>query len=322
MEEEKMSVVSTEKSRSSHRPVSLLSQVKYEHLVAGISGGVTSTLVLHPLDIIKTRFAVNDGRRQNIPKYNGTTNAFITIYKQEGFTGLYRGVTPNVLGAGASWGLYFLFYNTLKMKLQNGNIDKPLSATQHLICASEGGFVTLLITNPLWVMKTRMCLQYDGARQKYDGAIDCCMKIYRDHGARGFYKGLIPGIFGVSHGAVHFVVYEELKRYYSTYKSQPISTKLGTLEYLAFAATSKLVAATVTFPYQVIRTRLQNQNYSYNGLLDCLTQTWQYEGWRGFYKGLGPNLVRVIPATMITFVTYENISHLLLTYKLNASANT
>jgi solute carrier family 25 (mitochondrial folate transporter), member 32 len=34
-----------------------MSSVKYEHLVAGISGGVTSTLILHPLDLIKIRFA-------------------------------------------------------------------------------------------------------------------------------------------------------------------------------------------------------------------------------------------------------------------------
>lgn len=35
----------------------LFSHVKYEHLVAGVSGGVTSTLLLHPLDLIKIRFA-------------------------------------------------------------------------------------------------------------------------------------------------------------------------------------------------------------------------------------------------------------------------
>ena len=33
--------------------------VKYEHLVAGISGGVVSTLILHPLDLLKIRFAGN-----------------------------------------------------------------------------------------------------------------------------------------------------------------------------------------------------------------------------------------------------------------------
>ena len=38
----------------------------------------------------------------------------------------------------------------------------------------------------------------------------------------------------------------------------------------------------------------------------------RYEGWRGFYKGLSINLTRVIPATVTTFVVYENVSHSLL----------
>jgi solute carrier family 25 folate transporter 32 len=41
----------------------VLSHVRYEHLVAGISGGVTSTLILHPLDLIKIRFA---GKSSNL----------------------------------------------------------------------------------------------------------------------------------------------------------------------------------------------------------------------------------------------------------------
>lgn len=38
----------------------LFSHVKIENLVAGLSGGVVSTLVLHPLDLVKIRFAGND----------------------------------------------------------------------------------------------------------------------------------------------------------------------------------------------------------------------------------------------------------------------
>lgn len=49
--------------------------VKYEHLIAGISGGLTSTLLLQPLDVIKIRFAVNDGIH-NTPRYSGMLNLF------------------------------------------------------------------------------------------------------------------------------------------------------------------------------------------------------------------------------------------------------
>ncbi|TMW41870.1 hypothetical protein DOY81_013050, partial [Sarcophaga bullata] len=46
--------------------------------------------------------------------------------------------------------------------------------------------------------------------------------------------------------------------------------------------------------------------------LDCIKQTWRYEGVLGFYKGLQASLTRVIPACMITFLVYENVSHFLL----------
>ena len=76
--------------------------------MAGITGGVVSTLILHPLDLLKIRFAVDDGKIQNRPQYRGLGHAFYSIFKSEGTTGLYKGVTPNVFGAGAAWGSYFL----------------------------------------------------------------------------------------------------------------------------------------------------------------------------------------------------------------------
>lgn len=44
------------------------------------------------------------------PKYSGIVHCMKTVWKQEGVRGLYQGVTPNIWGAGASWGLYFLLY--------------------------------------------------------------------------------------------------------------------------------------------------------------------------------------------------------------------
>lgn len=126
------------------------------------------------------------------------------------------------------------------------------------------------------------------------------------------FLGFVPGLFGVSHGAIQFMAYEELKNKFNAYKKVPITTKLTTLEYLSFAALSKVMAVATTYPYQVVRFRLQNQHYTYTGSWDCIKKTWLFEGWRGFYKGLGTNLLRVTPATMITFVTYENISHFLM----------
>ena len=81
--------------------------------------------------------------------------------------------------------------------------------------------------------------------------LDALRKTYRAEGARGLYRGFVPGVWGVSHGALQFMAYEELKSRYNRHHHRPVDHALCTAEYLQFAALSKLFAACVTYPYQV-----------------------------------------------------------------------
>uniref|UniRef100_A0A1A7Y489 Solute carrier family 25 member 32 n=1 Tax=Iconisemion striatum TaxID=60296 RepID=A0A1A7Y489_9TELE len=290
----------------------VFSHVRIENLLAGLSGGVVSTLVLHPLDLVKIRFAVSDGLELR-PKYSGMFQCMKSVWHQEGLRGLYQGVTPNVWGAGASWGLYFFFYNAIKGYTKEGR-QTELSAGEHLVSAAEAGILTLTITNPIWVTKTQLVLQYgaDPTRKQYKGMVDALAKIYRSEGVAGLYRGFVPGLFGTSHGALQFMAYEELKRDYNKYKKVSSDAKLNALEYITMAALSKLFAVATTYPYQVVRARLQDQHNRYNGVIDVVMRTWRNEGAAGFYKGIIPNLIRVTPACCITFLVYENVSRFLL----------
>jgi len=294
----------------------LFAHVRYEHLIAGVSGGVASTLILHPLDLIKIRFAVSDGQVSVRPQYTGLVNAISSIQRSEGMRGLYRGVAPNIWGAGCAWGSYFFFYNVIKSEMQNGDATIALGPALHMLAAAEAGIATLVLTNPIWVVKTRLCLQYGhvpdarlSESKHYRGMVDALVKTYRYEGIRGLYKGFVPGVFGVSHGALQFCAYEEMKNSYNNYRKMPIDTKLSTVEYLTFAALSKLLAATATYPYQVVRARLQDQYSAYNGVLDVIRQTWRYEGLRGFYKGLSPYMVHVTPNICLVFLIYETCTN-------------
>lgn len=290
----------------------MFTHVKIENLIAGLSGGVVSTLVLHPLDLVKIRFAVSDGLELR-PKYSGILHCMKSVWQQEGLRGLYQGVTPNIWGAGASWGLYFFFYNAIKGYTKDGR-ETELSATEHLVSAAKAGILTLTLTNPIWVTKTRLVLQYNADRssKQYKGMVDALVKIYRHEGMAGLYKGYVPGLFGTSHGALQFMAYEELKRDYNKYKKVPSDAKLSALEYITMAALSKIFAVATTYPYQVVRARLQDQHNRYNGVIDVIRRTWRNEGAKGFYKGIIPNVIRVTPACCITFVVYENVSRYLM----------
>jgi len=299
---------------------STIRTAKYEHLLAGVSGGVVSTVVLHPLDLLKVRFAVDDGQTKR-PHYTSLRHAVKVILNQEGVRGFYKGITPNVAGAGSAWGLYFLFYSTIKSEMQQGNSKTGLPPAMHMLAAAQSGVLTLAMTNPIWVVKTRLCLQYDAVmpapsggggvgdgRKTYKGMLDAFYKIGRYEGMRGLYKGFVPGLWGVSHGAIQFMAYEDLKSRYNHFKEQPIDSKLGAGEYIFCAAVSKLVAAVTTYPYQVVRARLQDQNSHHNRALECIRDTYRNEGVKGFYKGIVPNLTRVVPACAICFVVYEKVS--------------
>ena len=116
------------------------------------------------------------------------------------------------------------------------------------------------------------------------------------------------------------------------------------MEVLVASTVSKLMASTVTYPHEVLRTRLQDQHtpklsmtagasasasanasassssacagsaqapHLYKGLLDCLRQVVRDEGVTGLYRGLSVNIVRAAPACAITFVCFEHMRHAL-----------
>jgi solute carrier family 25 folate transporter 32 len=73
---------------------------------------------------------------------------------------------------------------------------------------------------------------------------------------------------------------------------------------------SKVVAAVATYPYQVIKSKLQQRENEamtrrYLGTFDCIVKVWKYDGLVGFFRGVFPNVVKVVPSSAVTFLVYE-----------------
>ncbi|TPX32778.1 hypothetical protein SmJEL517_g04182 [Synchytrium microbalum] len=281
--------------------------VSADQAIAGFVAGATSTLLLHPLDVIKIRLQVDERARNH---GNTTINLWKQIQRTEGIgRGLYRGVMANLAGACFSWGLYFWWYGLIKEYMRDGANGK-LTAVQHLTASAEAGAACAIVTNPFWVIKTRMCATKWNDPGAYRSLSEGLYKLARYEGINGMYKGLTPALFGVSHGALQFMAYEEMKSIWADFNPTKNVNHMGTLEYITMAAASKLFATICTYPYQVIRSRLQNQyeGRKYTTAWGTITTVYKNEGFTGFYKGLGPNVVRVLPGTMITFAVYEGLS--------------
>ncbi|KAI7315696.1 hypothetical protein KC315_g10992 [Hortaea werneckii] len=170
------------------------------------------------------------------------------------------------------------------------------------------GILTAVFTNPIWVIKTRMLSTARNAPGAYRSIAHGSYELYRTEGVRGFYRGLLPSLFGVSHGAIQFMAYEQLKNKWAL-KRKGGQAGLTNFDFLYLSAASKMFAGSITYPYQVVRARLQlyDARERYKGAMDVVRQVFQREGVTGFYKGLGPNIIRVLPSTCVTFLVYENM---------------
>ncbi|CAG8594318.1 11309_t:CDS:2, partial [Dentiscutata heterogama] len=291
-------------------PKSFLGNPALDHAVAGFTAGAVSTIILHPLDLVKTRFQADDSIKSLSRRHFGATfNALSSIVHKEGIIGLYRGVSPNLAGSTASWGFYFYWYDLIKRWMANGDKLTKLSPAQNLLASAEAGAITVFMTNPFWVVKTRMCVTSRKDPEAYKGLIDGLYQIAKYEGIRGLYKGLVPGLLGVSNGALHFMFYEEMKKWRLKISPEKDRERLDNIEYILVAGSSKTIANVATYPYQLIRTRLNNQKFviKYNGVIDVIRKVYSTEGLLGFYKGLAPNTLRVLPSTCTTFLVYENM---------------
>ncbi|XVF15825.1 hypothetical protein REPUB_Repub09cG0189800 [Reevesia pubescens] len=303
------------------------SQWQWREATAGAMAGFATVATMYPLDIVRTRFQVNDGRVTNFPTYKNTAHAIFTITRLEGLKGLYAGFFPAVLGSTVSWSLYFFFYGRAKQRYSK-NRDEKLSPGLHLASAAEAGALVSLCTNPIWLIKTRLQLQTPHHQSRpYSGIYDALRTILREEGWTALYKGLGPGLLmQVSHGAIQFTAYEELRRITVDYKerkrkAESASNLLNSFDYAVLGGSSKIAAILITYPFQVIRTRSQQRpnegSPRYMSSWHVVKETARFEGFRGFYKGITPNLLKNVPASSITFIVYENVLKLLRPIRRN-----
>ncbi|KAI9509192.1 mitochondrial NAD transporter [Russula earlei] len=281
-----------------------------DSVIAGAGGGFVASIATCPLDVVKTKL---QAQRATLGQadYLGISGTFRNIIRHDGFRGLYRGLGPTILGYLPTWAIYF------RQRLYPAPSAKGYQPTTrehgwslHILSAMAAGATSTICTNPLWVIKTRFMTQ-SRDETRFRHTLDAAITIYRSEGIRAFYRGLLPALLGIAHVAVQFPLYEQLKIVAQRHSpDRPLSA----LSILFCSAVAKMTASVATYPHEVVRTRLQTRRQlllpsgaprKRSGVIRTTRKIIHFEGWRGLYKGLSVNLIRTVPNSAVTMLTYE-----------------
>lgn len=264
--------------------------------------------------VIVRTVATSSPSTNGMPTNMGVLQCLRHIFVNEGVAGLFKGLGPNLMGVFPSRAIYFWAYSTAKRNV-NGALPKANRDTPfvHVTSAAMAGFTASTLTNPIWLIKTR--LQLDRSSGSSSLSIrKCITRIHSDLGVRGFWKGVTASYWGISETVIHFVIYEYLKKQLFLAQNKRKTDEKTFLDFAGFmlcGACSKTCATIVAYPHEVARTRLREENSVYRSFWQTLATVYRQEGRRGLYRGLATQLIRQIPNTAIMMSTYELTVYLL-----------
>jgi solute carrier family 25 phosphate transporter 23/24/25/41 len=279
-------------------------------LAGGVAGAVSRTVVA-PFERLKIIFQTQG----QPPIYTGVVQALQKIRREEGIRGYFKGNGVNCVRIFPTSALQFYCYETYKrMLLDHYTTQKDLTPLQRLYAGGMAGISALIFTYPLEFVRCRLTLQKS---KIYKGIFDCMVQVTRKEGFFTLYRGLWPSILGVvPYVGVDFAAYETLRQYSPKQADGTVSGYI-TLINGAIAGT---MAQTISYPMDLVRRRLQVQGFAsdiafadthYKGITDAFIRIYRTEGILGFYRGLVPNFIKVVPAISVSFYVYESMKQLL-----------
>ncbi|CCI39877.1 hypothetical protein ABG067_002300 [Albugo candida] len=180
------------------------------NLASGGAAGATSLLFVYPLDFARTRLAADVGKGKS-RIYTGLGNCISTIYKSDGFRGLYQGFGVSVGGIIVYRAAFFGGYDTLRDIVLSDPINAPV--WQKWLVAQLVTTAAGIVSYPMDTVRRRMMMQAGRADVLYTSTLDCAVKIFKAEGGSAFFKGALSNVIRGMGGSFLLVGYDVIKKY-------------------------------------------------------------------------------------------------------------
>ncbi|GLI67069.1 hypothetical protein VaNZ11_011263 [Volvox africanus] len=321
--------------------------------VGGAVGATISLAATYPLLIVSTwqalehsegKLLATDELRQKFAFLPSPLRELAIYSVSRGWRSLFAGLQPCLAATAISQAVYFYLYSALRQAVvahkrsvaartgsvapgqANDSRSEAIGVAGSLVVAGLAGCGNVLATTPVWVVATQMqALQRQPTAEQRDRtAWQIAVQLYKEGGAGGFWKGLLPGLVMVANPTLQYIFYEwltakllQLRRgYTSTSKAQgkpSSSPRLGTGDVFVLTALAKLGATLVTYPMLLIKSRLQAINSStahearYSGVLDAMVAILRREGLPAFFKGMRLKMYQTVLAAALLMAIKEQV---------------
>lgn len=246
----------------------------------------------YPLITLSTRAQVESKKAES-----NFTEAIQKIIAREGVSGLYSGINSALFGISVTNFIYYYWYEWTraffeKAATRAGRASKKLTTVEAMIAGAIAGSATVIITNPIWVVNTRVTTRRqepdleaagaDGRRgSKGPTTLGTLMSLLKKEGPRALFAGVVPALVLVINPILQYTLFEQMKN--------AVERKRKMTPTIAFllGALGKLFATTVTYPYITVKSQMHVAAHKEKkeGMSQALRRVIKDEGYAGLYKG-------------------------------------
>ncbi|KAF8458226.1 mitochondrial carrier domain-containing protein [Kalaharituber pfeilii] len=244
------------------------------------------------------------------------------IWVKEGPLAFYKGTLTPLIGIGACVSVQFGAFHEARRRLAGWNKEyrpqrKELTLGQYYLAGATAGVANTVLSSPIEHVRIRLQTQPHGAHRLYDGPASCIRTLLRTSGLfHGLYAGSVVTLlreaqaYGVWFLTFEYLMSRELRR--PNVRREDIPSWKVAL-YGGLAGEALWLAS---YPFDVVKSRMQTDevdrsNRKYKNMRDAFKKTWAEQGARGFWKGIGPTMVRAMPVSAGTFFVVEMVMRVL-----------